>query len=62
MCCCEYEEGARNVGLKRVLLDDYHKRLRILEEFLEESKKLGPIRDDVDIQQLALTIEPYSAV
>ena len=56
MCCCGREEGARNDALKQVLLDDYHKRLRILEEFLEEQKKLGVIRDDVDIQQLALAI------
>jgi len=49
-------EGARNEALRTILLKDYEKRLRILGEFLEEQKRKGLIRDDVDLGLLALTL------
>jgi len=49
-------EGSRNDSLKSLLLEDYNKRLQILGDFLEKQQKIGLIRDDVDIEQLSLTI------
>lgn len=49
-------EGARHETLQALLLEDYYKRLQILQEFLEEQKARGLIRDDIDIQSLSLGI------
>lgn len=49
-------EGARNEALRAILLEDYEKRLRIFGEFLEEQKRKGLIRDDVDTGLLTLSI------
>ncbi len=49
-------EGSRNEPLRRILLEDYHKRLQILEDFLATQQERRRIRDDVDIAQLSLAI------
>ena len=49
-------EAVRNETLKRILLDDYHKRLDILEGFLEEQITLGLVRNDINVRQLALAL------
>ncbi len=49
-------EGSRNEALRDILLEDYHKRLQILNDFLTTQRAEGRIRSDINIEQLSLTI------
>jgi AcrR family transcriptional regulator len=47
-------EASRNADLKAVLKEDYEKERGIVTDFLQEQRKKGLIRDDIDIRSLSL--------